>query len=991
MRRRPPPLLVVPIALAVSGCLPARDNPLDPSRRPIAELLVVDTQMNAPCSDTVPDADYPQIFLATRGRCLALDARGSSDPNRDDLSFTFSWSSDESGPQTDLAVSTSSALFALDSDFLRGRPLGGDPTWFHVRVEDGTGSHATATTNLLLENGSPTTIVPPPRTLRRGGLPWAPAESMNVEFFGTAADPDQDDISEWCWTFPDTGEICSEDQFDPAFVRTLSATNYTTYRATLRVRDGDAYSEPASTWVRVEDNGWALDTTGRLYSLPTLPAVKPDEATAGTVNVALYRPPAGSRAQPFLGISTYYDPPTGGLSNVVQEVYLASWPQASRIGARFTVPQNRSYELAFDPDGDFLWVSDGTQVRTYAVSTASGLSDTGPGVLDWTEVPTIGLDSFGGQFLEVDDAGNAWIAERTGSSVTTVTPAGAQSVAQLGSGRRVGAIERRPDVGGIWVLDTFDESGASYGSRLLAFGDAATPPVAFEVSDASAAGMAWIDASFFWMSVSDRGVLLVDADALTSGASFDEAVAFEVPDAPFPYMLEADPGSGDCWTTSGSAYSGSEETARITLDGEVDRVEVDTFSGRFVDPAGSFWLAGANANASIRRIDGILPSGAREESAIPPTNEADIDLRSGNVWLSAASVGGVQELAPDGTLLRSIATISLEGDERGEVSVPLHARFRLQPGSDVAYAIHGSSSAGSQIDRQHGLYRYDLSTTPVTATLVLTSAELAYYSSYESFYTSAAAGYDEAVPALLAPTPQGHVWVQKATANDPFTQNTGWFVALAPDGSEQASFEIPLTEGPGSDPTSFFGPFREFEFRAAPSMKDGRLCTATLDQATSPATLKVRWISPIQGEPVQTLASFQVPGESATQRETTVGGVAVSRYDDNEEICWVALWAPDVNTFGCPWDTPGTLYGFTWNYGTVRAVTVPLANDIRSIVASSRDQVWISGRDCSLPNEQRLIEASYSAGFWTTVRHEPTTHVLFPLSPEASRPASYAE
>ena len=965
------------LALTASGCLPERENPLDSSLRPVADLAVVDTGDPAPCGDDLA-GDFPEVFIAGRGRCLLLDASASTDPNSDTMKYTYSWSATKTGARTDLATRVLENRFPLDADFLRSRPLNEIPTWFHVLVEDGHGSKSEATTNLILRNAPPSAIVPPPRTVEIGGLPWAPSDSVAVAFFAIADDPDGDQLTEWCWTFPDAGELCRPTATDPDFVRVLSTKYPATYRATLRVSDGDARSVAQSTWMRVEENAWAIDPSGDVYSLSTLPALAPDETNAGTRAVAVHRAVPGSDSRSLIAASTYYDPPSGGLSNVVQEVYLGRWPDASRIGARFPVPPLTFDALAFDPDGTWLWLSTGTEVRTYAVSTSTGLSDTAPGVLGWTPVPSIGTDTFSGDQLEVDDAGNLWIAERAGATVTSVTPAGGQSVYPVALGRGVAAIARRPQAGEIWVLESADDIGATTGASILVFSGPGAAPTTIPIPGSSANGLAWIDGSFFWMSFADKGLLLMDADALVAGVPFFDATALEVPDAPRAYTLRADPGTGDCWAIGGTAFVGSTDTARITLAGEVTRSEMFGFAAAAVDPAGSYWLD--SDSTGIRRVDTLLPSGARREIPLSPTDELEIDLASGNLWTSGSPGAGILEMAPDGTILRSFQTVLLDGSE---VPVPIHLSFRLQPGSDLAWVVHGGYSNFYQIDQQHGLYRYDFSTAPPVATLVLSSSELAYYSTGSNFIESAA-GFDASLPSILVPTHQGHVWTVKADANDPFTvPNQARFVALAPNGSEQASFAIPATEGPASN--GFFD-FRGFEFRAAASQRDGRLCAATLDQATNPATLRLRWISPIDGTSQQ-LTAFQVPAATASQLETTVAAVAVSRWSATEDICWVALQAPE-NTVDDFRDNSGTVYGLTSNFGFVRALSVPAAGEILSMVASSTNHLWIGTDQDRVPNVTRLIEATYNeAGFfWQVENHASTLHTVFPVSAESSRP-----
>src|SRR5687767_10887725 len=76
------------VLLLLPACaLPVRDNAFDPTNAPTASLRVVD--LGEDCSAPSATAVYAGIVSASRGRCLALDARDSASPLDHDLTFAF--------------------------------------------------------------------------------------------------------------------------------------------------------------------------------------------------------------------------------------------------------------------------------------------------------------------------------------------------------------------------------------------------------------------------------------------------------------------------------------------------------------------------------------------------------------------------------------------------------------------------------------------------------------------------------------------------------------------------------------------------------------------------------------------------------------------------------------------------------------------------------------------------------------------------------------
>ena len=151
---------MLPLTLLAAACLapPERTNPFDPAIAPQAQLVVVDRSVivrdpGATCSLTLqtdPDetASWVGVVGASRGRCLALDARGSTDPQLDVLTFEFRYPDGSEVPQS------APGIALLDTVVLTTLPVD-EPLTFEVTARDPGGSTSVATRDVILTNAAP--------------------------------------------------------------------------------------------------------------------------------------------------------------------------------------------------------------------------------------------------------------------------------------------------------------------------------------------------------------------------------------------------------------------------------------------------------------------------------------------------------------------------------------------------------------------------------------------------------------------------------------------------------------------------------------------------------------------------------------------------------------------------------------------------------------------------------------------------------------------
>src|SRR5437868_4820444 len=81
MRRSTRLLLPAAILIATACALPSRDNPSDGGKPPVALLSAVALPAGSDCTAPAPVDGWQPVGAVKRGRCVALDLRGSNSPD----------------------------------------------------------------------------------------------------------------------------------------------------------------------------------------------------------------------------------------------------------------------------------------------------------------------------------------------------------------------------------------------------------------------------------------------------------------------------------------------------------------------------------------------------------------------------------------------------------------------------------------------------------------------------------------------------------------------------------------------------------------------------------------------------------------------------------------------------------------------------------------------------------------------------------------------
>lgn len=600
---------------ALAGCVPARDNPNDPSRRPQAALQVVDwSPAGGRCPDEPLAPGVGAVSVAPIGHCLVLDARGSTDPQESpDLVFAFS------GDGITAATSTSGTL-VIPAEERLALPLGSVLT-FHVTVTDPTGASASAEADVLLTNQRPTIAALRDFRLPAGGYPWRPGQDYVVGFEAGGADPDGD-VIEHCWELT-TGESGCVGRFD-AFLTTIGIGEQRVV-ATVRAFDGISYSLPDTQSVTIAiPNPWTRGPSG---SGPSLASV---DGARRAIPVA----PLGIRAgADFLdraagdAIAVVTSP--GPLLTLVQWPSLAAGPSAAvdhdpqsslaALHPRADGPRNRVWAAGIELTlGQRVrYAAQSWTVDAGATALAAELPYTTHPLDAGLDLPDNQLGTFPMAILS--SAGEPWIARTFGAEVVSFAPNGTPFVDSLGEHTASG-LAARPETGEVWVAAT-----AGAGSAKLVRYDAERIRADFTLPSAAVQGLAFADRDRVWLVTPVHGLVLLDLEAFIGGASFESCLELSHPDVLLGFgdgpSVRTDPRTGGVYLT-GDGVAWHAETSGF----------LESYDGNpmaFVDPAGALYFdqGGTLHRGSSTTVDGVAARSPQAKEAV-----AAYDWRGGGVW-----------------------------------------------------------------------------------------------------------------------------------------------------------------------------------------------------------------------------------------------------------------------------------------------------------------------------------------------------------------------
>lgn len=867
-------LLAPAVVGFATACIPPRDNPNDSAIKPVAKLSVYDqTLASGECPDP-PIAVTTGIVVeeASRGRCLALDATASSDPQGESgLRYEFSLRTSAEQEWEPLGENDV-GIFPLSTLERRRHPA---PLTldYRVRVVDPQGAHDTAVVEFELQNERPVARLGPHRVFPIGGHSWddgsEPCYDVPFDASGTT-DPDGDEpFLSYAWSFvPPQDPECGTAMSTTGATITLRVPKSRFGRtvATVVAHDGLVPSLPVNVTVgvrqaevmevfhRVVDGDTAvgvsrIDSSFERITTPTRLSVSATRVGPGEL-IALAWEDAGSH---YIG---RIDPAD------IEDVLDGPAPFVDLlntliIGNRIEEDAVWVVQLgeAFTPGDEFasVWNLDGTP----AISTPANVS-----IESWV-LPEATL-------FEVDSGFNLWVSQlafgdvlgiverATGNTIDVRTPNPA---------RAIGGLAARPGTSGeVWITEV---------SNIFGNGDGGAPRLmryrsdlsfdAYELPSAYATGIGWIDESRLWLGIPGEGAWLVDASLLPEGVADaplpDDAVLLRVPLTGDPFFVFADP-------VSGSAILGliDGRGVEIALDGAASYLR-GAPAFRFTQEDGRRWFQQGSA---LYRGFAMNPSGSYgtvlRPGGIGVSNQPVRDVRIGGFWL-AGSFGGLQRFSPDGILLEEVFTV-FDADQGASRSIPvLRQQLIGEPDGNHLWAFLSHLENGQEVLDE--LLRIDVTTSPFTSTAVLDATDGPAMFGTQDAKDANFFGTD-AFLALSDPgAPEPFAWVAHVVGQ---TVSIG---TLDIEGNREDRFTFPSGE---------FAAFYRPRGQRVPG--SNRLCVGVGDVGGGTPMVHIRMLDPIAPDAVV------MEIHQALSADDRLSGVVATREADGTEVCWFQLSDP---------------------------------------------------------------------------------------------------
>ena len=632
--------------VAAAGCtLPARDNPRDSSNAPVAALAVSDYGFpvaGGGCAGLVGT-----VVAASRGRCLALDASASADPQDEALTFDFDRVTVSSAGEVVVAdelaaLDGDAAIVQLPDELRRQLPVSTAEVpqllRFRVTVRDGHGGSSEATAPLQLFNAEPIAAPAVSRTIPLGGFAWAPGAPMELAFDATgSSDPDADPLL-YCWRFPEDlpaadpcdiapdadGFVCSGEVAHACFTRTFDPGRRTRYLALLEARDnldatiaaGDpralrsrqirhavAVEDPV-VWLippqNSSDPASRLDTERRTLALPE-PSPLP---TFPPIGISYFPSPASVALldrQDSGAIAIGFSGATESAPYLFQHLEIRTWPELEPAIPIHQLPWQsdpypmRTVAVAFDPAREKLWaLAHGNQ--DWELERWSVPADVASSSLDiamqLTDIEG-SVDSFGNSarvgLIGVDSAGTVWMSQILSNEVRAVRENLVEAPTFQSEYEPPPVNLPEEIVFGLAIRPGTAEAWVAwvdpfYEERAsVRIHRVGAAPEQHVFSTSAVVGLAFVDASTLWVLSAERGVLLLDVPTFLQYGE-EAATLLEIATPEMPTV-------GTTVTVDAASgdlwFAGSASTVRVTLEGTLETF--DLLSPLVVEKGGALW------------------------------------------------------------------------------------------------------------------------------------------------------------------------------------------------------------------------------------------------------------------------------------------------------------------------------------------------------------------------------------------------------------------
>ena len=653
--------LVFPLLALVASCsLPDRSNPQDPQNAPFVRVRVIDhTDPNGNCAADL-DANWPDVVTVARGRCIAIDARDTIDPQTRPttdvpldgrLLFTYTIDTGE-GDLTILGEDDGSGILPISPELGRTFPARTElDVGVTVRAPDGGVGRGSA--SLIVINRRPEAVAGPARRLPRTGYPWGSLGLQTVLDASRSSDADGDPL-EYCWLLPGAAtESCSA---DPFLVTTIPA-NEERFAARLVVTDGiDRSPVKWATAHRghaiwITDNGGAtlerLAEPGPTLAFDTyINYVNPLDLANGARGIAV-SDASGFRILPLPSGSPTPAPiaDPSGLRDVVGDRAGNVW----LVTVEDPYPTHWARRRPLEPAAP-----GGLGAETVAIATES--SDD---ACVEARAAALAVDSSGALWLGSRVFGDLRVIRTDGSiqvlSAPSTLPQDAVCEPGLYDTSYFASIAARPGTDEVWALRVHTEPEAEAPATLLVYSSSGALAYAVDL-DGIPASLAFAGFEEVWIDFALRGLVLVDAEILTSGLPFASSVIEEFPEFVGDVMKGVDPVTG---SLAASIYRQGQD---YNLAISADRVVTETGPnepGRsmlFLDGDGTSWFPSATYDAltalETSRVDQLALQGNLIAPGYP---EPAHDASTGWMWV-VVSLGPFTDLPPFG-----LAAVGLDG------------------------------------------------------------------------------------------------------------------------------------------------------------------------------------------------------------------------------------------------------------------------------------------------------------------------------------------
>jgi len=685
------------VALLGGGCLPSRDNPHDPVNAPTVSARVADftdASGRCPIGPFVEQSNFTFVESASRGRCLAIDARATTD-ERGRLAgagwrFRYFVLTSDGEPAVELPADDPPTTATLDAETRRSLQTN-EALLFRLDVADPDGNLGSTDVSFVLLNSRPMAQTVSQRVVEAGGPPWAPVGQLTLEFSGAkSADTDGDPLSV-CWTFPGEAETCGAFAEPPAVPaptsRPVMIGTPGRFLATLRAWDNALYSEPVFASVDVSrPSVWT--------SSPNFPRADRYDGATGIADVSAPGALVGIAAAPTGPGRAALVYVTGSDAYLTEGAIGGTFPAGIYL-APVGLDQNADgvpdLTLATDPELQkaYVMVSGGT---VFVVDLTTDPFTTS--AVSLAPLPPMR----GGYLLEADGAGGVWIADH---DPTLFAPIGlgflerldeTNEIAVLATNDRIDftSLARRPGTREMWISSVSNPGASTIPATpgLFVY-DADQPlnaPVALPVGDDGVSGIAWVDEVRLWVAL-PGSLHLVDADALAAGVPIDLAGrSVESLEGVTLSALVVDPQTGDCIAVGLDPVIGGSVLFRVSTAGSIVRTDSPPFA----------------------RVDMIAPDGRLISETLGPLTLAfglglspanvvhgdfvfdglGYDTATGGLWAMMANPYGLARFSPGSELLQYSTSVLEEGTPR---PFPMMGRVALSPDGSVAYGFEGPS------------------------------------------------------------------------------------------------------------------------------------------------------------------------------------------------------------------------------------------------------------------------------------------------------------